>query len=149
MILLGLKNFVANVLLTANILHHFKTFFSKLNSKLSSYITTGTANGGTYYKFSNGLLICSKRISYYVNGSFSAWGNVYETPSISLGNWPHAFKSTPTATMTVQGGNTGLWTEGFYSLSATSCGTTYLCRGTSSCVAHTAYIQIIAVGTWK
>lgn len=106
-------------------------------------------NGNKYYKFPDGTLICTKAVAVAVECA-SAWGSgLYDSPAIDLGNWPHAFASTPATTITFcADASSGFgMVEGLNGTSATTVGATYLCRGSSGgCYGN---IHVIGIGRWK
>lgn len=106
-------------------------------------------NGNKYYKFPDGTLICTKAVAVGVECT-SAWGSgLYDSPAIDLGNWPHAFASTPATTITFcADASSGFgMVEGLNGTSATIVGATYLCRGSSGgCYGN---IHVIGIGRWK
>lgn len=110
--------------------------------------TYGTANYGNYYKFADGTLICAKSVWVDISCS-NAWGTgLYDSPGISLGNWPCAFTDIPYTSMNYLGVTGGFaFLEGLNDLTATTVGITYLCRG--SAAALTGRIHVIGIGRWK
>lgn len=66
--------------------------------KVKDEIAYGANENGEYYKFQNGLLICTKQVT--VSGNVT--GDVIKTSSnvgLSLGNWAHQFIETPTVSV--------------------------------------------------
>ena len=106
-------------------------------------------NGNKYYKFPNGLLICTKAIGVNNYACTSAWGaGLYDGPAIDLGNWPHQFVSTPATFLNFQGANGFAFTEGLSSgVSSTAVGATYLCRGTATTL--NGALHVTGIGRWK
>lgn len=123
------------------------------NSKVSIEYKGTSAYTGFYYKFSDGTLICVKTVNVYVALNI-AWGGIYESPQINLGDWPHAFVSNPYVSVTVYAPASTTakklhaFHEGILELSPTSVGKTYLCRGVST-AANNYWIDIIGIGRWK
>lgn len=108
--------------------------------------TYGSNSNGQYYKFPDGTLICTKKVS----GSFACtntWGGMYESSEISLGSWAHNFSAAPAVNCSFISTEGTALTEGISGLSLSSAGRTYLIRGTSYTV--TGAVHVIAIGRWK
>ena len=116
---------------------------------LAGAIIGGDSGGDNFYiKYSNGILICVKRVSFSNLPISSAWGNLYEySGSINLGNWPYAFAYTPATSITVQS-QSGLIVEGHQSVSTSSAGTVWISRPTTS-TGVSGCVSVIAIGKWK
>ena len=116
---------------------------------LSGAVIGGNSGGDNFYiKYSNGILICVKRVSFSNLPISSTWGNLYEySGSINLGNWPYAFAYTPATSITVQS-QSGLLVEGHQSVSTSSAGTVWISRPTTS-TGVSGCISVIAIGKWK
>lgn len=108
----------------------------------------GSNANGRYHKFHDGTLICTKKeeISTTCN---NAWGALYDSPVIDMGNWPMSFVDTPTIHAEFCTDNTFAWPEGFKGVSATSAGQTYLCRATDAGTLITGKLHITGIGRWK
>lgn len=116
---------------------------------LAGAIIGGNRGGDNFYiKYSNGILICVKRVSFSNLSVSSTWGSLYEHgESINLGNWPYAFAYTPATSITVQS-QSGLLVEGHQSVSTSSAGTVWISRPTTS-TGVSGCISVIAIGKWK
>lgn len=116
---------------------------------LSGAIIGGDTGGNNFYiKYSNGILICVKRVSFSNLAISTAWGGLYEyNGSVSLGNWPYAFAYTPATSVTIQS-QSGLLLEGHQNFSSSSAGTVWMSRPTTSS-GVSGYISVIAIGKWK
>ena len=116
---------------------------------LSGAIIGGDTGGNNFYiKYSNGILICVKRVSFSNLAISTAWGGLYEyNGSVSLGNWPYAFAYTPATSVTIQS-QSGLLLEGHQNVSTSSAGTVWISRPTTS-TGVSGYISVIAIGKWK
>lgn len=116
---------------------------------LAGAVIGGDSGGNNFYiKYSNGILICVKRV-YFSNLSVSTtWGSLYEHgESINLGNWPYAFAYAPATSITAQS-QSGLLVEGHQNVSTSSAGTVWISRPTTS-TGVSGYISVIAIGKWK
>lgn len=116
---------------------------------LAGAVIGGDSGGNNFYiRYSNGILICVKRVSFSNLPISSTWGNLYEySGSINLGNWPYSFAYTPITSITVQS-QSGLLVEGHQSVSTSSAGTVWISRPTTS-TGVSGYISVIGIGKWK
>ncbi len=111
-----------------------------------SVVETITNNNGMAMKLADGTMICTKVISW--TGVVDIpWGNLYETTSISLGNYAIPFISIPTISV-IQCSNNGGFVEAVYGTTMTSFGICWICRGTTN-VSTTYNLHCIAIGRWK
>ena len=109
-------------------------------------VDSGSNENGNYIKFSDGTMICTKR-KKFTNVSFgTAWGNMYETALLDLGNFPATFIEEPIEMVMPSGGN-ACFCERAYYVTATSAGRCEFCRPTSG--NGNFYASIIAIGKWK
>ena len=107
---------------------------------------SGSNANGYYIKFYDGTLICWKKVSGETTCN-SAWGSMYETPRISLGDYPVAFISSPYISITPTSGS-DIFFEGIRRTSTTNFGEARLARSTS--LDSLDYnINCIAMGRWK
>lgn len=116
---------------------------------LAGAVIGGDSGGDNFYiKYSNGILICVKRV-YFSNLSVSTtWGSLYEHgENINLGNWPYAFAYAPATSIIVQS-QSGLLVEGHQNFSTSSAGTVWISRPTTS-TGVSGYISVIAIGKWE
>lgn len=116
---------------------------------LAGAVIGGDSGGNNFYiKYSNGILICVKRVSFSNLPISSTWGNLYEyNGSVSLGNWPYTFAFTPATSVTIQS-QSGLLLEGHQNFSSSSAGTVWMSRPTTSS-GVSGYISVIGIGKWK
>lgn len=109
-------------------------------------IESGSNSNGSYIKFSDGTMICYMNKLYSNINITKAWGSMYETDPINLGNFPANFVNIPTVTATCTGGST-VFIEAF-TPSETSLGASWFAR--PSALANTeTIISFIAIGKWK
>ena len=107
----------------------------------------GTNANGTYYKFVDGTLICTKVVT--TNISIAAqWGVLYETSDpISFGDWAHNFVSAPVASLTVAGDGLACVPEKLSGVTASSAGNSFFFRPVTGNGPLT--VNLIAIGRWK
>ena len=109
-------------------------------------IESGVNSNGYYVKFADGTMICYMNKLYSNINITKAWGSMYETDPINLGNFPANFVNIPTVTATCTGGST-VFIETFRP-SETSLGASWFAR--PSALANTeTIISFIAIGKWK
>lgn len=116
---------------------------------LAGAIIGGNRGGDNFYiKYSNGILICCKRVSFSNIEIAAVWGSIYDSgKAISLGDWPYAFAYTPVTSVEVQSSN-GIFTQGHQGVSTTSAGSIWLTRGSAS-PSVSGYLTVIGIGKWK
>lgn len=92
-------------------------------------------------------MICTKWISGKINCS-TAWGTLYQSSAISLGDFPESFYDVPHITINSINGGASTWF-------ANEVGATKINAGTISVLRPTAAYEIdysfslIAIGRWK
>ena len=107
-----------------------------------------------YFKFSDGTLICSKRVG--LDTTFTAaWGSLFETPSFSLGNWAYTFVAEPHVSLTsyshassAEVNKNHSFVEGCKNVSTTSAGSTFLARAEKTTATRTYWVSVIGIGRW-
>lgn len=109
-------------------------------------IESGSNSNGNYVKYADGTMICYMNKSYSNINITKAWGSMYETDPINLGNFPANFVNIPTVTATCTGGST-VFIEAIKP-SKTSLGTSWFARPSSLENTETI-ISFIAIGKWK
>ncbi len=118
---------------------------------LNNYIVdTGSNANGTYIKYGNGIMICTKIVNVTFNVT-TAWGNGYTTGSqntISLGNFAQSFNAIPTVSVTNERVSYNSWLASVSDVSKTSAGKVSILRFTSQSNA-VSNLHVIAIGTWK
>lgn len=117
-----------------------------ISNTLATRDTHGSNGNGDWWKFANGLMVCSKRVKFNTTCT-NAWYSLYETPKLSLGAMPATFVGTPTVTATVVGGNAAL-IENVQESSASSFGYIYFCRPDSADSLE-VIVDVVAVGKWE
>lgn len=131
-----------------NDLNNLPSLFSGNYNDLSNKpFDIGSNDNGNYIKYIDGTLICYKKVSFsdlVVNG---AWGQLYESTAVSLGNWPIAFIEAPITSVTPVSNN-GMFLQGHNAVTSTSAGSVWLTRGASS-PGVSGYISVIGFGRWK
>lgn len=70
-------------------------------------VSYGSNSNGEYIRFYNGIQICMKTVGMSGIGCTKAWGNMYESGQLSLGNWATIFLQTPTLNITLKDSQAG------------------------------------------
>lgn len=108
----------------------------------------GSNSNGEYWKFPDGLQICTKKYTGTVTMTTS-WQGHYETASaINFGNWARSFVAVPTVTSTCVGGNALAILERLQNTSTSAVGTSYLMSPASRSNISVGF-HFIAIGRWK
>ena len=68
---------------------------SSLVGAINSVVESGSNANGDYIKYSDGTMICTKKVSFVGLQFTIAWGNVYETPPVELGDYAQEFVDIP------------------------------------------------------
>ena len=122
---------------------------NEVNGKVVT-IDTGTANSGTYIKFSNGIMITYQRysIGFEDNGT---WGSMYVYTITGIKNFPASFTNVPTISVTyeVSGRNGWIVTQNENGKPSTTSPGAYQLVRPSSTNMSTGQLHVIAYGKWK
>lgn len=117
-----------------------------LNGKL--IVDSGNNTNGTWVKYDNGIMICTKRKQFTNVVINTAWGNFYETASkVDFGNYAQEFIETPTVNITLSVGST-CFCETFTDRNEKSIGQTWLCKPLVE-NGGTMTFDVTAIGKWK
>lgn len=112
-------------------------------TKLDNIIESGTG----YIKYVDGTMICWGS----VNGNchtWSAWGSLYQSNTVPLGQFPVPFTSTPIVTISGYNSATGGWVTPVNSVTATDVGIFSVVRPNDP-GAQPFQVSYIAIGKWK
>ena len=111
-----------------------------------SIVETGTNTNGTYIKYGNGVMICTKSVESSV-AMTNAWGSYMYEGVQNLGNFPETFISAPQIFVTNASG-VGAMLESFnVSPTTTTAGVIFYCRPDAG--TRTIKTDIMAIGRWK
>lgn len=134
------------IIRSENIEHEDDTLKNYLDSRI---IERGTNSDGSYIKFWDGTLICTKKVTGSVSIT-SNWGSLYDTGEapLDLGSWPCAFFEVPENIQVTFAGGNGQWVEGFSeAYSKTKAGKVTIASATSKNA--NAQYNVMAIGRWK
>lgn len=116
---------------------------------INGIIESGSNENGNWIKYADGTMICTKTISI-ITPITSQWGALYESGDVILGQFPQAFISNPRVSVTNNSSSgSGALIEAVFSVTTTSAGKCWLCRGTSRDSPVPYVLDIIAIGRWK
>ena len=103
-------------------------------------------DNGTAIKYSNGTMICLKRIE--INATINnAWGNIFETSAkVDFGNFASAFQTMPQ--VFIQNVSNMCWIEAIGETTTQNVGKSYLDRPIST-NSNTYIFDVFAIGKWK
>lgn len=108
--------------------------------------TTIVSNAnGTAIKYSDGTMICTKRVEAS-SVTFSASGNIYVSTAIALGTYAVEFISAPILQVTCKGSSMG-WISQVASVGKNTIGNVTIAKATSTSASYN--IDITAIGTWR
>ena len=62
---------------------------------INSVVESGSNTNGDYIKYSDGTMICTKKVSFVGLQFTIAWGSAYETPPVDLGDYAQEFVDIP------------------------------------------------------
>lgn len=106
---------------------------------------SGSNDNGRWIKFTDGTMICYKSIPFRNLAVNTAWGVLYESALLDLGDFPQTFYSAPYVSGSVVNGNA--WLEAVPRTSPSNIGQTRVVRPTTATIDFD--IHIIAIGRWK
>lgn len=109
-------------------------------------IESGSNENGNYIKFSDGLMICTKKVTW-TGVIEQVWGSMFDSPTINLGDYACEFKEVPIINAT-QCSNNGAFIESIFNTTNKSFGSCWLCRAKTN-ISTTYHINLIAIGKWK
>lgn len=129
-------------------MNEIKSVVNNNANELGLLISSGSNSNGTYIKFSNGIMICTKKINLSNQIINTAIGSSYSSANIDLGTFSESFSSTPVVNISLAGSNyTG--SVGYLSnISSTNCGKLQIIRPTQTTTGQYT-VNIIAIGTYN
>ena len=120
-----------------------------VNAINSTVVESGTNSNGTYIKYDNGIMICTKTVEGSVDLKEQYYTYFYHTADnkyFNLGDYAMSFIERPICNITFRGGN-AQWIGAIQNQSATHVGDLHILTVTSKTAG--AYYDIIAIGRWK
>lgn len=114
---------------------------------INSVVESGSNANGKYIKFADGTMICTKKVSFVGLQFTIAWGNVYETPPVELGDYAQEFVDIPL--MFITAATSSAVAEGVGN-TKTSFGKVVFYRPIRTDYADYRYnFYLMAIGKWK
>lgn len=121
---------------------------NNLVGAINSIVESGSNANGSYIKYFDGTMICTKKIQFTNVVIKNVWGSVYETAStFNFGDYAQEFIETPNVSITLADGST-CFCESFSERTKTSIGSTWLWKPAIE-EGGTMTFDIIAIGKWK
>ena len=109
---------------------------------------SGSNANGSWIKFSDGTMICTKKVRFTNVVINTAWGSFYETASrLDFGDYAKEFIGIPNVCITLADGST-CFCETFSGRTKKSIGSTWLCKPTTENGGNMTF-DTIAIGRWK
>ena len=121
-----------------------------LVSAINSVVESGSNTNGSYIKYADGTMICSKVVSGTTPIN-EVWGSGYTsgaTASINLGDWAVEFLDVPTISVTPVRTGSNFWLSGVMYTTKSHVGDVSICRF-SGATSVDYRLHIIGIGKWK
>ena len=128
---------------------NFNKMQTDLKNEIGEVIESGSNENGSYIKYSDGTLICTKKVKGTVNITEKYDGGLYHTPDgqyFDLGKYAQEFIDFPVFSVTSYGGYTQ-WVGGIAERGRIDIGKLHILAASSKTI--TAYYHVIAIGRWK
>ena len=120
---------------------------NNLVGAINSVVESGSNTNGDYIKYSDGTMICTKKVSFVGLQFTNAWGSVYESPPVELGDYAQEFVDIPL--MFVSCAYSTAAVEGLAN-TETSYGSVVFYRPIRTDAATFSYtFYLMAIGKWK
>lgn len=117
-----------------------------IENAINEVVESSSNDNGSWIKYSDGTMICSKTTDEISMNLTTPWGSLYEG-TVNLGNFPIEFIETPKISVTPFGSGMLIEQGGFHA-SKTSWGDVTCVRPTSVADVK-ARFYLIAIGKWK
>ena len=109
---------------------------------------SGSNANGSWIKFADGTMICTKKVKFTNVVINTVWGSVYETASrLDFGDYAKEFIGIPNVCITLADGST-CFCETFSGRTKKSIGSTWLWKPAVEAGGNMTF-DIIAIGRWK
>ena len=109
---------------------------------------SGSNANGSWIKFADGTMICTKKVRFTNVVINTAWGSFYETASrLDFGDYAKEFIGIPNVCITLADGST-CFCETFSGRTKKSIGSTWLWKPAVEAGGNMTF-DIIAIGRWK
>lgn len=68
---------------------------TNIDVEIGKIIESGSNSNGSYVKWSDGTMICRKKMNFGEKAVSSPWGNLYESENLAIGNYAQPFVEIP------------------------------------------------------
>lgn len=113
---------------------------------IGAVIESGLNANGEYIKFADGTMICNKVFTSIAVDISTAWGALYVSNNIGLGNWAATFTATPVISYTCNNGSYFLILP-LATQTATTAGAVVAARPIAD-TARSRSLNVIGIGRW-
>lgn len=121
---------------------------NNLVGAINSIVESGSNTNGDYIKYSDGTMICIKKITFTNVVINAVWGSVYETAStLDFGDYAQEFIEIPNVAVTLAEGST-CFCETFTERTKKAIGNTFLWKPAVESGGNMTF-DIIAIGKWR
>ena len=111
-------------------------------------VESGSNDNGSWIKYSDGTMVCTKKVKFTGVVINTVWGGVYETSSkFNFGDYAQEFIEIPNVSITLADGAT-CFCETFSERTKKSIGSTWLWKPAVE-ADGTMTFDVIAIGKWK
>lgn len=111
-------------------------------------VESGENDNGSWIKYYDGTMICTKKLEGITNNVSKEWGNLYESQSaIDLGSMPETFTELKYINASLTSENWHSWIVRHEGTTTSNFGKLYLARPTTGNV--NVNINCLAIGKWK
>lgn len=128
-----------------NIQTAISTLETNIDAEIGQIIESGSNTNGSYIKWSDGTMICYKRMDYGEKAITKEWGSFYESDRLTIGNYPQAFIEIPR--IFIMDLNYSFIEKESSSITKTSWGDFFSTRPVSR--TQHVIIDCFAIGKWK
>lgn len=121
---------------------------SNLVGAINSIVESGSNDNGSWIKYSDGTMVCIKKVEFTGVVIDDAWGTVYSSKNtFNFGDYAQEFIEIPNVSITLAEGAT-CFCETFSGRTKTSIGSTWLWKPAVE-VSGTMTFDVIAIGKWR
>lgn len=78
-----------------NIQTAISTLEANIDTEIGKIIESGSNSNGKYIKFSDGTMICRKKMDFGKKAVSNSWGSLYESDSLTIGDYAQPFVEIP------------------------------------------------------
>lgn len=111
-------------------------------------VESGTNSDGNFVRWSDGTQICYKTIKIRT-AITEAWGSIFCSPLIELGQWAKSFIKAPSVSATSGLSNYYTWLSNVAGTKAVDVGHLYLLRPDKASQENDYSISVVGFGKWK